>query len=201
MRLSRRTPRGSAVLLLASLLALSGCALRVGPKTVPLDRFDYSQSLSRSWQQQMLLNLVRVRYLDAPFFLDVSQVVAQYSLTLGASGSSATFQQFSTSVGGGVDAHWVESPTITYSPMTGEKFTKSLLQPVTPIMLFSLSQASWPVDSVLRIGVRAVNGIHAGTRMGLAKRSADPEFGELLQCLRELQEHDAVGLRISGGTG
>ena len=93
-----------------SLLMLGGCAFRVGPKTVPLDRFDYSQSLSRSWQQQMLLNLVRVRYLDAPFFLDVSQVVAQYSLTVGASGSSGTFQNFATSVGGGIDGHWVESP-------------------------------------------------------------------------------------------
>jgi hypothetical protein len=199
MRLSTAAIPGVAAF--ALMLPLGGCAIRVGPKTVSRDRFDYSQSLSQSWQQQMLLNLVRVRYLDAPFFLDVSQVVAQYSLSLGASGGAATFEEFAGSVGGTVDGHWVESPTITYSPMTGEKFTKSLLQPVPPVMLFSLAQASWPVDSVMRIGVRSVNGIHAGTRMGLAKRSADPEFDELLGVLRQLQEHDSIGLRIAGGMG
>jgi hypothetical protein len=184
----------------ALVLVASGCAVRIGPKTVARDRYDYSQSLSQSWQQQMLLNLVRVRYLDAPFFLDIAQVVAQYSMTVGA-GATGGATGSTGAIAGTADAHWVESPTITYSPLTGEKFTKSLLQPVPPVMLFSLAQASWPIDSVVRIGVRSINGVHAGTRMGLAKRGADPEFPELLHALHQLQEHDAIGLRVAGGQG
>ena len=71
-------------------LGSGGCALRMGPKMVPHDRFDYSSVIERSWKEQMLLNMVRLRYLDPPFFLDVQQVIAQYTLegsgTVGGTG-------------------------------------------------------------------------------------------------------------------
>ena len=54
--------------------------MRVGPQTVPRDRFDYGAAVKRSWQEQLLVNLVRLRYLDTPVFLDVDQIVAQYTL-------------------------------------------------------------------------------------------------------------------------
>jgi hypothetical protein len=40
-----------------------------------------------------------------------------------------------------------------------EKFTKSLLQPLSPLALYSLVQAGWPVDAVFGTEVRAVNGL------------------------------------------
>jgi hypothetical protein len=36
---------------------LGGCAMRMGSKTIPRDRFDYSSAINRSWKEQMLLNL------------------------------------------------------------------------------------------------------------------------------------------------
>ena len=41
-----------------------------------------------SWKRQMLLNLLKVRYTDAPVFLDISSVINSYSLE-GASASAA----------------------------------------------------------------------------------------------------------------
>jgi hypothetical protein len=178
-----------------------GCAMRVGPKTVALDRFDYSQSISRSQQEQMLLNLVRVRYLEPPFFLDVAQVVAQYSVVGEAQARVADWTSAATGVSGNALGRWTESPTITYSPMTGQRFTKSLLQPVAPITLFSLVQAGWPVDSVMRVGVRAINGLHAGTRTGLLKHAGDPEFARLVELLREIQLAGALGVRVEEAQG
>jgi hypothetical protein len=56
-------------------LLVAGCA-SMGPQSVPRDRFDYVTSISESWKRQMLLNLLKVRYADAPVFLDVSSAWA-----------------------------------------------------------------------------------------------------------------------------
>src|SRR5262245_16200182 len=111
---------------------LAGC-WSVGPRHVVHDRFDYAQALSRSWKENMLLNLVKLRYADAPLFLDVSSVVEQYTLQ-GELSAAAQFPVSSganpSSVGGTLQ--WADRPTITYQPLTGSHFTKSLLTPIKP---------------------------------------------------------------------
>jgi hypothetical protein len=84
--------------------------------------------------------------------------------------------------------------------MSGEKFTKSLLQPVQPVDLFALVQAGWPIDGVFGIGVSAINGLHAGSRTEILRRSADPEFYQALTMLKELQATDSFGLRVQEGS-
>jgi len=38
------------------------------------------QNLATSWKEQTLTNLVKIRYADPPVFLDIAQVVTQYTL-------------------------------------------------------------------------------------------------------------------------
>jgi hypothetical protein len=70
------------------LLSFTGCA-SIGPGTVTRDRFDYVTAISDSWKSQMLFNLVKLRYGDAPVFLDVASVINQYLIegSVGYSGS------------------------------------------------------------------------------------------------------------------
>jgi cephalosporin-C deacetylase-like acetyl esterase len=59
------------------IFGVSGYA-SVGPGSIGPDRIDYIQEISDSWKKQMLLNIVKLRYFDAPTFLDVSLIIKQY---------------------------------------------------------------------------------------------------------------------------
>lgn len=72
--------RATTVLSLSVLLLLSACG-GIGPLTVSRDRFDYTAVISDSWKRQMLLDIVMMRYGDAPVFMDVSSVISQYQVT------------------------------------------------------------------------------------------------------------------------
>ena len=57
---------------------LSGCH-SMGPTTIPQDRMNYSDAIAESWKDQVLRNLVKLRYMDTPIFLDVGQIVGGYT--------------------------------------------------------------------------------------------------------------------------
>ena len=69
----------STIVFTGLLLTFTGCA-GVGPHTVARDRFDYTTAISDSWKDQMLVNMVKMRYGDTPTFLDVASVINQYSV-------------------------------------------------------------------------------------------------------------------------
>ncbi len=51
-----------------------GQGASICPGTVARDRFDYVNAISNSWKKQMLLNMVKIRYVDAPVFMEVSSI-------------------------------------------------------------------------------------------------------------------------------
>ena len=59
-------------------LGVSGCR-SLGPRTIPKDRADYSETIGDSWMRQTLLNIVKLRYATPPVFVDVASVVGGYS--------------------------------------------------------------------------------------------------------------------------
>jgi hypothetical protein len=179
------------------LLLLSGCA-GIGPQTVSRDRFDYTAAISDSWKNQMLFNMVKIRYGDAPVFLDVSSVIGQYQIA-GQINLGATINNhpWSTSQILGTTGNYVDRPTITYTPIMGDKFARSLMAPIPPPAILSLMQAGYPVDLVFRLLVQEINGIRNRFGGDARRQSAGPEFYPLIEKMRRIQTAGGMGMRFN----
>lgn len=67
----------AAVTLATTGILLAGCAL--GPAALRASRVPYNEVIQRTTNEQLLLNLVRLQYREAPLFLEVGSVAAQFS--------------------------------------------------------------------------------------------------------------------------
>jgi hypothetical protein len=189
----------STIVFTGLLLTFAGCA-GVGPHSVARDRFDYTTAISDSWKAQMLVNMVKLRYGDPPTFLEVASVINQYSVesqvAVGLSWADPVTAAMTNTRSVGGTARYIDRPTITYSPMIGEKFARSFMAPIPPPAILSMIQANYPVDLVLRLCVHSVNGIRNRFGGSARARPADPEFYPLLERLMRLQASGAIGLRV-----
>lgn len=149
------------IFVVAATLFASGCA-SIGPGRVTRDRFNYVTSISESWKRQMLLNLLKVRYTDAPVFMDVASVINAYELTgeVNLSGQYAQIGRGDTFGQVGAAGRYSDKPTITYQPLAGDKFTRSLMLPIPISGILFLIQSGYPADLVLRICVNSINDLH-----------------------------------------
>jgi hypothetical protein len=193
-------PDMNCKLLLVGLAAtlLTGCH-SVGPTSVPRDRFDYSSSISESWKRQTLLNIVRLRYMDPPTFVDVGQIVSGYSLETGLNlggnlSSAGAIQGNSVTVGGA--AKFTDRPTITYTPLTGPKFIRALMTPLPPDSVLYTVQSGWPANAVFFATVAVMNGLKNQETTITGVTPPDPKFIRALELLRKIQNSGAVGMRV-----
>ena len=197
--LSGEQRRVALILLPALALAIiTGCQ-GIGPATVARDRFDYSSSISESWKRQTLLNIVKMRYLDPPIFVDVGQIVAGYSFETAVSAggqisSERAIQGNSLLLGG--SAKFIDRPTVTYTPLTGNKFLKGLMTPLLPEAVFFTIQSGWPADAVLFAAVAAINGLKNQETSFGGVTPPDPDFLRVLALLRKIQLSGAVAMRV-----
>jgi hypothetical protein len=176
-------------------LALPGCT-HLGPRTVTADRVDYSNAVADSWKEQMLLNVVKLRYADAPVFVDVASIVSGYSLETNVTLGTDIFPSLNTErVGVGALGRFIDRPTITFVPMTGDRFLHGMLTPINPKNIFFLVQAGYPADFILGLTVDSLNGV----RNRSATQQADPKFHQALALVREVQASGALEMRVEEG--
>ena len=178
------------------LLVLQGCA-SVGPTTVPQDRFNYNAAIAESSDEQLLINLVRLRYSETPVFLKVGSVISQYSRVASANasvGANASIAGDNTAIAGG-SMTWADRPTITYIPISGQEFSRNLLTPIPPGAIFNLVQSGWPAELVFPITVWSINDIDNEAARPSKRRQADPEMTELMTLWDRLRGAGVLGVR------
>ena len=194
-----RRSSGHARRFAAALLAivLSACS-QIGPQTIPRDRFGYGTAVGDSWKRETLLNVVKLRYGDTPVFVEVAQIINQYSLE-GQVDLSANFASPDTQRIGGL-ARYADRPTITYTPLTGQRFTRGILTPIPPVALVYLLRGGWSADLVLRTCVKSINGL-ASSSGRIAREETLPLFDEVLEILGRVQRSGQVDMRVDEREG
>lgn len=178
----------------------AGCST-VQPDRVVADRLDYGQVIAESWKRQTLLNVVRLRYADAPVFLEVASLINSHSVAGKASAGAALPSAVDPNVLTlSAEGAWSNTPTVTYQPLVGERFTRSLLQPISPTAIFQMLQAGWSADLVLSTAVSSLNGLRNADLLS----DGDPRFAEMIDALTRIQRAGGIGLRVEprkDGTG
>lgn len=181
-------------ILLAAALLLGGCA-SIGPGSVNRDRFDYNVALTDSWKRQVLLNVVKLRYVEPISFVEVGQIVAGYTLetggTLAGTGTyydrvPSTFKD-NVAVSAGVTSKYTDRPTITYTPMTGKAFLKSVMLPIPVQNIMQNIQSGASADILLTTSASTINGLRNEGVTTAGFRPADGRFLRVVALLRSFQ--------------
>lgn len=174
------------------LIIISGCTPKISQENLIQHRQDFNSAVIRSWDEQMLMNIVRLRYRDNPMFLEVGNVVAYQSTkiagNLGGEINLAPTQTGKLSTG--ASGEMVLAPTVTYTPLQGEEFAKRMLSPIPPSTIFLLSQSGWSLERLLLCCVQQMNGISNAVSASGPTPEFVPEyelFHRLSRSLRQLQ--------------
>lgn len=171
-----------------------------------MDRFDYNTAIATSANEQMLLNLVRMRNGEVPVFLAVNSVLTQYVWTgeAGVAGATGDNLGFSTwTLGGTANARYIERPTVTYSPLSGQEFSTQLINPVRADVVFSLVSSGWPPDQLLVMTLQRINDVQNvsfADERGIA-RERSRHFPRVVELIVELARRDAIELVRVGQAG
>jgi len=122
----RAEPVAKVLAGLAMMLS-AGCQ-SIGPHRLVSSHEGYNEAVQLVTSREVLLNVVRIRYLDPIQFVSVSAINASFSVTAGAN-VGGTFA--ATAAGtAGTNVGFSDSPNITFVPVNGSNAMKSLESPV-----------------------------------------------------------------------
>ena len=196
------TPRGrgrrfvAGAALLAGWVAAGGC---LGPQAVRSTRLRYNEVYRATTDEQLLVNIVRLRYADSPVFIDLPNITGQFEVAGTANYTGGVGNQFAgrTRLGFG-EVRLRDTPTLSYHPREGREIAKALLNPLAPD-LFSVVNAGAHVEQLLWITINDMNDVpNAPRATTLTPKVPDDntEFLRGIRLLEALRERDATELAI-----
>ena len=194
------------LLLLTMATLMTGC-YSFGPDELRGTHPLYNAAIVDSQNEQFIQNIVRLHYRDPVFFLDVSSVTASLKMDLSAGLDQSAFDLSSGGAdilqlsGGGA---YSTAPTISYTPLQGEGFVKSVLRPISIEDIFALTGSGWSGRRVLGLCVERMNELEnapdaSGPMPKFSPNRIDP-FNRLLQLFDEVMSEDLIIPRIDPDT-
>ena len=175
---SLRSSLGAACVLLASAL-LAGCM--TGPRALQETRLHYNEVLKSTTEQQLLLNIVRLRYTDTPSSLSIANIAAQFELVkqlqltpfFVASGAEPNRSYTAVLPQAGVSV--ADRPTFSLVPIDDAEFTRKLFTPLTLDGVLYLAKTTWPIGTVFRLYLENLNWVpNAQLASGPTPKTASP---------------------------
>jgi len=188
-------------MVLAACVSAFLCGCVAGPAALQASRVRYNEVIQATTAEQLLLNLVRLQYREAPLFLEVGSVSAQFAFktTADVDGSiqEGPMPNYPDGLDLGAGVSFEEKPTVTFTPLQGGDFVKQLLSPLDFEVVLLLARSGWSIDRVLRLTVQTMNGVdNASSASGPTPRHAPryEEFVRLTGFFRLLQTRGLLEL-------
>lgn len=198
------------IVLLLQILFLTACA-SVAPKVLPTNRQNFNTALLRSDEEQLLLNIVRMQFGDRPYFLGVDSITLNSVLSASAGNVFPLYTITGTNnvpegqpyaltntVALSPNISVTDSPTIVYTPLQGEKFTRQLLTPISVEDIFLLIRSGWSVARVLRVTVEGVGDLRNAPSASRPSTKHVPEYKDFVKFahhLRKLQLNKMIKIQ------
>jgi hypothetical protein len=166
--------------------AIGGC---LGPAAVRSSRMRYNEAIRVTNDEQLLLNLVRLRYADTPIFIDLPSITSQFELAAGGSDPGPSGSQTNFGIAG---LSGRDSPTLSYHPRQGREIAKALLNPLSA-EVYSVVTAGASLEQYLWMTLNDINDVqNAVQATTLAPRVPD-DNARFLRGVRLLAEIDERG--------
>ncbi len=194
--------RGVLVTALVS-ICLAGCS-SFGPRSLQQSRLEYNETIKSTTEEQLLLNIVRLRYTDTPSSLAVSAIAAQFERTqsLGLTpffaASGADINQSFTAILPQALVQQADRPTFSLTPLDDQEFTRKLFTPIPLDGVVYLAKTTWPISTVFRLYLENLNWVpNAQTASGPTPADA-PEFSDFRRGVEALQVLQDKGQIVFG---
>ena len=187
------------------ILSLTACEA-LGPTALRAGRNEYNSAINTTDVQEFLLNIVRMRFNDKPYVLEISTISARsewgarvdaaYERRDPRSGrntrsrsSNADYTEF----GVGASLSYLEKPSIVYQPLKGDKFVHQMLSPLDLETMFLLRFSGWQMSQILRVFARAVNDVPNAPTAGASTPTGIPEYEAFLGAINAMAELEKNG--------
>jgi len=168
---------------------LTGCA-GVGPSAIRGGRLAYNEAIRETNNQQMLIMVIHNRYEERGSLLSVASVTANVRFTTSTGielgfGDNDNFSGNLVPFSAG--AVYEENPTISYSPVAGERYVRQLMSPVPVAILAQLTGTLADPADIYTALVSSVNGIHNPDFL-FSSAEIDPRFSRFVTLMTELTQ-------------
>jgi hypothetical protein len=185
------------VAVFSAMLTASGC---LGPKAVRLTRLNYNEAYRITNDEQLLMNIVRLRYADSPVFIDLPNITSQFEISSRGNYLGGFGNQYHgpTNLGFG-DILARDTPTLSYHPREGKEIAKALLTPLSA-ELFSVVTAGANTEQLLLMTLNDMNDVPNAIRSTVMVPPVPGDNTEFRQGVRQLArliELDGIELSIS----
>jgi hypothetical protein len=195
MKMGQTTRVGIRLLLLGAVALVAGCT-SFGSWVLTGERLNYNAALQITNDEQLLLNLVRLRYLDSTAFVEVGSITAQSSFQSGVEGGRLPN---SGSIMFGITGilNYSTQPTLVYAPLQGEDFIRRLMSPLTLERLVLLYHSGWSIQRLFSLCVNEINEIENAIHAPHPRPERVAEirkFARVVELLGDLDARDGIDL-------
>jgi hypothetical protein len=192
----------AAIAALALGVAASGCAW-LGPDIVRVGRPAYNDAILATNDEQLLQNVVRMRFVDSLGFLAVNAIHANVTFTATGTvnvgfGPASNYAGQLVPFAGTLSTE--QNPTISYSPVTGDQLLRQFAAEIPLEQAILMINYSHDARPAWRSLVRRVNNLRNPDFPNPPVLVVDPRFEEVVELAGRLQSYGTLyWVKLAGG--